>query len=519
MNVFQHTRRLLCSCLLLGLTLGSTGIARAQISEEHKSVVAFDIQMQEIRKGDLFQSMSGDEALSRMLNPHDFKGLDLTKTERLIGSIGYPESVEELINAESTRVLPFQFFVRAQLVDANTAKTIYGNFARNSREVIKGGKTYLYSDSQRDPKNVSIRLVKDKGLEVGTDVYSFQPTRNFHTNQLSASWKALPNAPIRIALDAESAEQFIGDLLKFAEREMPPQFATLLSPLSGVASASLAIDIESDQLMRLSATAKDREGAETLQTSLNGLLTLAKASIQPKIAQSPSPEMARAMSQIIESLAIERNETTLSMIVARPEGFNEAMLSAVSKARQAAEKVAALNNMRQVLLAMHNHHAAFRRLPWKPLSDSHDPDLSWRYRLLPFLEEQQMYSVMDREKGPDDAPNRQFANQMPATFGPGGSNSNIQCILHENMPKGLANITDGTSNTIALIRTPSNTPWLKSPGGITIEQAVNVIRSAPDGEPTIVGLYDGSVRKLDNSVDAKKLRAMLTYAGGEKVDF
>ena len=65
------------------------------------------------------------------------------------------------------------------------------------------------------------------------------------------------------------------------------------------------------------------------------------------------------------------------------------LLPAVSAARNAAQTMQTSNNLKQVGLACHNYHSAYRQLPGGAATDTQgNPIWSWRVALLPFVEEQ-----------------------------------------------------------------------------------------------------------------------------------
>ena len=72
------------------------------------------------------------------------------------------------------------------------------------------------------------------------------------------------------------------------------------------------------------------------------------------------------------------------------------LLPAINAAREAARMSICKNNVRQLGVAIHNHHGAKKRLPAGWLSDEPDepdgsPGWAWGFHLLPYLEEHSLY--------------------------------------------------------------------------------------------------------------------------------
>ena len=301
--------------------------------------------------------------------------------------------------------------------------------------------------------------------------------------------------------------------------QAPPQVSTFMLPLQNVSTASVAIDIESDPMAVVTVSGKDEASTQTLETTLNGLLTIVKGQGQQAVATAPTAEVGKVLKEILDSLQFTRDGETLTMNIPKPEGFGDALMNSIVEARAAAKRVQKKNNLRQVALGLHNFHSAYRLFPYVNPRTKEPDGFSWRVRILPFIEEQFLWESLDLDKGVKEAPNAQFADQMPKIFGNGGKISGIGAVVHKPMPKSFADITDGTSNTIAFIEAPTNAPWMEQPAGFTVDEAIKLVDALPDGGSLNVCMYDGSVRELPKTIDKDTLRALLTHNGGERVDF
>jgi prepilin-type N-terminal cleavage/methylation domain-containing protein len=69
------------------------------------------------------------------------------------------------------------------------------------------------------------------------------------------------------------------------------------------------------------------------------------------------------------------------------------LLPAVQRVREATNRISCFNNLKQVGLAMHHHHAVHGRLPASSRSD--DKAATWAVMLLPFLEQDNLYKQWD----------------------------------------------------------------------------------------------------------------------------
>jgi len=87
------------------------------------------------------------------------------------------------------------------------------------------------------------------------------------------------------------------------------------------------------------------------------------------------------------------------------------LLPAVQAAREAARRTQCVNNVKQLVLAMHNYHDAYKKFPLNyggngqilPAATGH----SWLTGVLPFIEQQPLYDQIDFDlpAGDDNSPN------------------------------------------------------------------------------------------------------------------
>jgi prepilin-type processing-associated H-X9-DG protein len=143
------------------------------------------------------------------------------------------------------------------------------------------------------------------------------------------------------------------------------------------------------------------------------------------------------------------------------------LLPAVSKVRDAASRAQSQNNLKQIALACHNYHDVGQNFP-EGCDRNHFSALA---RLLPYLEQDNVYKTIDFAKSITDEPNKiarevrimTFVNPQdkvevvtegyaPTNYlfnaGSKMSLTDNDGIAYMNSAVRIADITDGTSNTV-----------------------------------------------------------------------
>jgi prepilin-type processing-associated H-X9-DG protein len=207
------------------------------------------------------------------------------------------------------------------------------------------------------------------------------------------------------------------------------------------------------------------------------------------------------------------------------------LLPATQSAREAARRAQCTNNLKQIMLAMHNHLSANDHFP----RDFTDKDgkalLSWRVAILPFIEQAELYNKFKFDEPWDSPHNKELLKEMPAIYrcpdvtraepftttyrvfvGPGA-------LFETGQDVGIAGVTDGTSNTIAIVEAKDGVPWTK-PDDLPFDPAAKPSlfgAGSPHPGGFNCGFADGSVHFIKNSVGLMVFKALITRAGGEVV--
>jgi prepilin-type processing-associated H-X9-DG protein len=208
------------------------------------------------------------------------------------------------------------------------------------------------------------------------------------------------------------------------------------------------------------------------------------------------------------------------------------VIPALRREREAARRDQCTMNLRRIAAAMHNYHSANNAFPGPAICDEKgNPLLSWRVAILPWLGEQGLYSKFKLVEPWDSPHNKALLKEMPPVYlcpsrtrfeafttnyrvvaGPGA-------LFEEDQDVAIADVTDGTSNTLMIIEAKEAVPWTK-PESLPFDPKAAASRHGA-GSPHAGGFNacfaDGAVRFLKNTIDVKVFRALVTRNGGEAI--
>ncbi|MEL6109403.1 MAG: DUF1559 domain-containing protein [Planctomycetota bacterium] len=358
---------------------------------------------------------------------------------------------------------------------------------------------------------------------------------------------------IQLVLDMKPIAPMLSGVVQMQMQDAPPFLRRLPNTILLVDAMWNSIDLENmsfDTFGNWTIKAKSEQAAEeiesivrdTLEDAATELVGLGQASIPDDDAVSEALRsyiarlgdelkpmlMLRREGDLLKSPKIESapNVATVGVLVGL-------LLPAVQAAREAARRMSASNNLKQIGLAMHNYHAAYRKLPFGAIRDENGkPLLSWRVAILPFIEQQALYEEFHLDEPWDSEHNRTLIDKMPMIYiDPSNLPLPGKTVFQAPSGKGLMqdesvkqvvfrDVRDGLSNTIMVAETSlaDAVTWTQP-----VDWEVDMDRPlAGTGEAHVGGFHvllgDGAVIFIAKSVDETLFRGMLTKAGQEVIN-
>lgn len=324
-------------------------------------------------------------------------------------------------------------------------------------------------------------------------------------------------------------------------------------PLRGLADVAelidaLLINVSLDTLsgrLSVSALSQDEATAEKLERLLNESLDAGrKMIVQQATANMPADgeveQATVAYFKRISQKLVELVRPVRTGKVVKLEGEGGVMttgmlvgllLPAVQAAREAARRMTASNELKHIGLAMHNHHSAYKSLPDRAIRDADGkPLLSWRVKILPFIEQGALYREFHLDEPWDSEHNIKLLPRMPSTYvdpsvplEPGHTVFQVpvgeKVLFHDTGTPRFREVLDGLSNTIMVVECNREkaVPWTK-PEDVTINLSSPMTQMGnTHANGFHVLMSDGAVKFIANSIDQDLFRALLTTTGREPI--
>ena len=204
------------------------------------------------------------------------------------------------------------------------------------------------------------------------------------------------------------------------------------------------------------------------------------------------------------------------------------LLPAVQKVREAAQRTSSINNLKQIALAMHNYNSTFGAFPAAAICDKKTgkPLLSWRVAILQYIEEEALYKQFKMDEPWDSEHNLKLAKNMPKIYfhpkanKPGDDKTHYRLFYGKgaafelNKPSGLAQITDGSSNTLMVVEAEESVVWT-NPNDLAFDPAKALPKMLSIDGKFSAAYCDGSVRTFKMPIDQEILKLLIQKNDGK----
>lgn len=481
------------SHVMLGFGLSESSVL-AQSDKPKQAVIAFRAEPGRI----LDSNFSKATRLEDTFRDDPVDG-ELWKAKSVRGVIALPEDIEAFTEMESGDASPFHYYFEFELANDQHASDLKEALSKSfpDQEERDGILYFLRPGEAGD----YIALTKQRRAIMASGSYEYNANRFPEMTETAARLlKETQRSSAGVAIDFKGAKSFVRSAVEFGKETLPPQARAFLHLPEKTTWARFDLALVPEPEIRLVVEATDKDTATELLETAQGLVGLGKLSLT---GDSPEIEAQRAILNSVKS-RIEGRQVIISAVLAT---------GMLVQMRDKADEARVMNDVRQISLSMLNFESAFRRLPFAA-GPGESEELSWRVRVLPFIGQNELYKQFDLAQSWDSDVNRPIMEKMPPFFGE-GNQTGLQWVQSDI--QGFADITDGMSNTIAFIHNAAPVPWTDS-RPFTHNDAVRMFLALKPDEALIVGLYDGSVKRIPADTKIEVFEAMLTPDGGEKVD-
>ncbi|MCY2967856.1 MAG: DUF1559 domain-containing protein, partial [Planctomycetota bacterium] len=342
----------------------------------------------------------------------------------------------------------------------------------------------------------------------------------------ASEWKDVSTAVAGAVFHVEP----LRDSITFEMQHAPPGMAPIVAIFSpmylNANTYKLVVGLEKQASIALTITGSNDDDGKKLKNTAdvavnmaNGMLSQVKGEVDR--IQGGEGEMMKRLHEtataFVNGVKVTQTQgrvvATGSLPAAETSTLVSLLLPAVTNAREAARRAQSTNNLKQIALAMHNYHDTYGKFP-AAVMDGPDETAtySWRVALLPFLDQSALYNEYNRNEPWDSEGNKKVLARMPAIFRcpTEPENSTDACyyalvgldtVFVNDQAIRIADITDGTSNTLMIVEAKRAIPWTK-PEDIPYDAEKEIPKLGGFFQGGFSAAFcDGAVRFISEMVD------------------
>ncbi len=465
-----------------------------------------------------------------------YLGVDPSKVEQAVGVLG----MTGLPAGQPGLGLVLIF---AEPYDANLVKQRLG---ADTTEANYNGKAYFKPKGQ---SGFGFAMPDERTLLVGTELAlrgMLKPPKE--PTPLMKLLEDVDTTKTAVAvLDFDTIQPLVSLALE-ALPPVPPQLNEFLLAHEDLKWVELEIDLEKTPTIAFALGGNDEGSATKLKGLLEkgkemgrqfaeGYLAQMEAEATDETSRAIPKYLRRLLDKFLGDVEIVQTGDRVDVVLLKetPEmasvGVMAALLlPATQAAREAARRSAAVNNMKQIAIAMQVYHDTNKHFPARTIRDAEGkPLLSWRVAILPFLDQQELYKQFHLDEPWDSEHNRKLIARMPEVYQnpslPDTEKTVYLALIGEGTIFGgtegvtIRQIVDGTSLTAMIVEADATqaVEWTR-PDDLPVDMN-RPLMGVGHLRPGIFNVVfaDASVHAISANVDPELLRKLYTYAGREVV--
>jgi len=313
--------------------------------------------------------------------------------------------------------------------------------------------------------------------------------------------------------------------------------------LLGCKALSVAGDLRGKELsLSARGTFADAAAAGQGKAALQKALNLATGEIEKVMSGKLGPAETmflpaiKAGHRALKDAKVDTNGADLTFSATYKADFDITKMAndAVKVYEETLPRLTAQNNLKQIGVALHAIHDASGKFPiiglganGVPVKNATEkPLLSWRVAILPYIEQDNLYKQFKLNEPWDSEHNKKLIPLMPKLYAPTGKPgqpgmTHLQMVVGPGgmQPGATFNtITDGSSNTVAVIEAANAVTWTKP------DDIVLPAKPAPGALKKLIGgqfpngfnvlMWDGSVRFVADTISENTLRLLFDPRDG-----
>lgn len=214
--------------------------------------------------------------------------------------------------------------------------------------------------------------------------------------------------------------------------------------------------------------------------------------------------------------------------VAAPAPVPEKKHAAGVRVADARQRARSQNNLKQILIAIHNYHDANGHFPQNVTDKNGKPLLSWRVQILPYIEQDQLYKQFNLDEPWDSENNKKLLALMPDMYRVGFEPKDETKTYYQGFAGPgtmfdptkkvkFTDITDGLSNTLAVVEAGPPVEWTKPADIPYAPKAALPKLDGPFSNTLIAAGADGATYTLRRDIGEKELHRLIQMSDGEIV--